>query len=87
MGNENRRVLPQKLFEDRGDELNKENATGEDVQFVGVRGWISQCLRRHVAIGSRAVGGSVAIIGSQIFGHTKVGHLGSPTTDHLIIFI
>ena len=52
------------------DDLNKDHTTGKDVQFTCVCRGICQYLRRHVAIGSRAVGG-----------HAKVGHLGSLAAD------
>ena len=63
------------------DELNKEHTTGKDIQFAGVRRGICQCLRRHVAIGSGAVGGSEARVTAQQLGHAEVGHLGSPAAD------
>ena len=63
------------------DDLNKEHTTGKDVQFAGVCRGICQCLGRHVAIGSGAVGGSEARVTAQQLGHAKVGHLGSPAAD------
>ena len=63
------------------DDLNKEHTTGKYVQFAGVCRGICQCLGRHVAIGSRAVGRSEARVTTQQLGHAKVGHLGSPAAD------
>ena len=63
------------------DDLNKEHTTGKDVQFAGVCRRICQCLGRHVAIGSWAVGGSEARVTAQQLGHAKVSHLGSPAAD------
>ena len=64
------------------DELNKEHTTGKDIQLASVCRRICQCLGRHVGIGSRAIGESEVRVTAQQLGHAKVGHLGSPATDH-----
>ena len=64
------------------DELNEKHTTRKHVQLCRVCWRFCKCLWRHVAIGSRAVGGSEARVCSQQLGHSKVSHLGSTVADH-----